>query len=206
MFCTCTTITQSQDPALLIAAWPHPRALLLFQLWRRLYPTTDRRHPVITPMHTLQAAYLSLCPVANHKQAAMGLFVASVVAQDMGPVRRVAPEPLCFAVNMLRQLAPAAEQACSGGSGGSGDVMELDLAQVMACPADDAFFAAASFRVAVLAVAVRVVRACADAYGDVAAAPELFSDALGALEALLHNPHNRHEVRTARNYTIGKSA
>lgn len=149
-------------------------------------------------MHTLQAAYLSLCPVTSHKQAAMGLFLASLLAQDMVAVKRVAPEPLCFAVQVLQRMTPAdVHDALVGGDGDGddGDALLLDVAAVVASPADDAYFASRGFCRAALAVAVRVVRACADACGDVAAAPELFADALGALEQLQGNAHCSDAVR-----------
>lgn len=144
-------------------------------------------------MHTLQAAYLALCPVTNHKQAAMGLFISSVMAQDVAQARRVAPEPLCFAVGMLQQLAPTSASSSSTCSG-AGNPVELNLAHVVSCAANDSFFATAAFRSAALAVAARVVRTCAEGFGDVAAAPELFVGALQALQALEDNPHCRDQV------------
>ncbi len=89
-----------KDPALLPTAWPHPRALLLFQLWQRLFPVSDRRHPVVTPMQTLQGGYLQLLPVVDHKHVAMGLFAAQLLMQSVMPAQRVVPEPLCFAVEV----------------------------------------------------------------------------------------------------------
>ena len=48
------------------------RDVLLMKLWASVFPVSDRRHPVTTPLALLTSAYLALCPVTSHHDAAIG--------------------------------------------------------------------------------------------------------------------------------------
>lgn len=48
------------------------RDIMLLQLWATLFPVSDRRHPVTTPLALLASSYLALCPVTSPHAAAVG--------------------------------------------------------------------------------------------------------------------------------------
>ena len=48
------------------------RDVMLLQLWAQLFPVSDRRHPVTTPLALLTSSYLALCPVTSCHAAAVG--------------------------------------------------------------------------------------------------------------------------------------
>ena len=48
------------------------RDVLLLKLWATVFPVSDKRHPVTTPLALLTSSYLSLCPVTCHRDAAIG--------------------------------------------------------------------------------------------------------------------------------------
>lgn len=48
------------------------RDVLLMKLWATVFPVSDKRHPVTTPLVLLTTSYLALCPVTCHRDAAIG--------------------------------------------------------------------------------------------------------------------------------------
>ena len=51
------------------------RDVLLLKLWATVFPVSDKRHPVTTPLALLTSSYLSLCPVTCLQDAATGELV-----------------------------------------------------------------------------------------------------------------------------------
>ena len=48
------------------------RDVLLLKLWATVFPVSDRRHPVTTPLALLTSSYLALCRITCHQDAAIG--------------------------------------------------------------------------------------------------------------------------------------
>ena len=48
------------------------RDVMLMKLWATVFPVSDKRHPVTTPLALLTSYYLALCPVTCHRDAAIG--------------------------------------------------------------------------------------------------------------------------------------
>lgn len=48
------------------------RDVLLMKLWATVFPVSDKRHPVTTPLVLLTTSYLALCSVTCHRDAAIG--------------------------------------------------------------------------------------------------------------------------------------
>ena len=48
------------------------RDVLLMKLWATVFPVSDKRHPVTTPLALLVSSNLALCPVTCHRDAAIG--------------------------------------------------------------------------------------------------------------------------------------
>ncbi len=59
--------------------WPGARALLQLSLFTTLFPTSDKRHPVVTPLSLLTAKYLSQCTAVTVNEAAVGLLLCSLL-------------------------------------------------------------------------------------------------------------------------------
>lgn len=97
----------SPDPAQRASAWPTPRTLLLLKLWATVFPTTDKRHPVLTPATLLATGALTLCPLARPFQVALGLYLSSLAVHMHSQARRYVPEPLNYAVALLDTVLPS---------------------------------------------------------------------------------------------------
>jgi Nop14-like family len=77
--------------------WPGSRGVLLLRLFMRLFPLSDRRHPVTTPLARLLGLHLAVCPVTRPHDVAIALLLASLLQQIARSGGRYAPEatPLC---------------------------------------------------------------------------------------------------------------
>ena len=81
--------------------WPATRVALQLQLFSALWPLSDRRHPVATPLALLLAAYLALCTPAAPRHVATGLLLAGLATRAAAAALRLMPEPLTFAVRVV---------------------------------------------------------------------------------------------------------
>jgi len=97
------------------AGWPGPRQLLQLRLFCLLFPVSDKRHPVVTPLDLLLGKYLAQCPVASPYQAALGLLVGGLALQAARPGGRVVPEAVSFLAAALGAFKPADAGAGAAG-------------------------------------------------------------------------------------------
>ncbi|GJP62074.1 hypothetical protein CLOP_g19175 [Closterium sp. NIES-67] len=89
-------------------AWPTARTLLLLRLWALIFPSSDFRHPVMTPVSLLLGQFLSCCPVRSTKDVAAGLFISALLLNMVSQSRRFVPEALNFLHALLwSAVAPA---------------------------------------------------------------------------------------------------
>ncbi|KAG2492669.1 hypothetical protein HYH03_009084 [Edaphochlamys debaryana] len=115
------------------APWPSARVVLQLKLFAELFPTSDRRHPVLTPAALIIGKYLNQSVVSNPHEAAVGLCLCSLLTHMAAPGRRTTPEVLvflrdCLAAFMPPGVTPAAAAAAAvaagaaggGGAGGKG--------------------------------------------------------------------------------------
>ena len=109
-----------KDPLARADAWPAPRTLLLLKLLAALFPPSDRRHPVLTPAGLLACAALANCPVTRPCHVANGLFLASLALSLHSQAQRFVPEPLAFALRLLRSALPPAAAAALAAEAGDG--------------------------------------------------------------------------------------
>jgi len=86
-------------------AWPLTRVILLAKLLMDIYPVTDKRHPVLTPLNTFLGAALTLCPVVKPAHAVKGLLVSHLLLGAHARSGRFPPEVLGFATSLLRSFA-----------------------------------------------------------------------------------------------------
>lgn len=104
-----------------LLGWPGPRQLLQLRLFALLFPTSDRRHPVTTPLALLIGKHLSQCPVNSSYQAAVGLMLAGMALQNASAAARFCPEAVNFVCAILRAFLPAdaGTAAATGAAAGS---------------------------------------------------------------------------------------
>ncbi|PWN44710.1 Nop14-like protein [Ceraceosorus guamensis] len=76
--------------------WPGPAECALLRITAQVFPTSDRSHPVATPMALLIAQYLAHCRIRTLSDLASGLFLASLVASNERQSKRIFPESLNF--------------------------------------------------------------------------------------------------------------
>jgi hypothetical protein len=147
----------------------------------------------------------TLCP---------GLYLASFALSLHSQAHRYVPEPLAFAVSVLRTALPpptlpaAGAGKGSGGhavtlhitsteqqqqstarsaavSGGSGELPQLDFAAALGADGQDPYWESSEFKLAATAAAVRLVARAADLYSDIDAVPEILAPAKVVLERLV---------------------
>lgn len=95
------------------SGWPGSRGILLLRLYSVLFPTSDRRHAVCTPLALLVGYLLSSCPLRQPCDIAVALLLAAMLQGAAAEGERYAPEvtPLCEA--LLNSALSEAE--CMGG-------------------------------------------------------------------------------------------
>ena len=88
-----------------VASKWHTRGdLFFFQLVSVLFPITDHKHTVVTPMLVLMARSLNHCPVFNTGDILAGAFTCSMVLSFLKPAGRFCPEILPFLTTLLRAV------------------------------------------------------------------------------------------------------
>lgn len=86
--------------------WPSPGALCVLRLLPLLFPTTDYRHPVVTPALLYLGQCLSECPVTSMADLTAGLSCAALMLHYTAEAKRLAPEALAFLCTTLGALGP----------------------------------------------------------------------------------------------------
>ncbi len=59
--------------------WPQRSQLLLLKLFAEVFPTTDYRHPVVTPIVLFLSQLLVHCPITNLKDVKIALFTSNLL-------------------------------------------------------------------------------------------------------------------------------
>lgn len=86
--------------------WPGLSELAFLRVIGIVWPTSDMRHPVISPARLLMGAYLGLCRVRSFTDVIKGLFLSSLFLQYELLSKRLVPEAINFLVNATLHLAP----------------------------------------------------------------------------------------------------
>jgi nucleolar protein 14 len=115
-----------------LLGWPGPRQLLQLRLFALLFPTSDRRHPVTTPLSLLIGKHLSQCPVNSSYQAALGLMLAGMALQNASAAARFCPEAVNFVCATLRAFFPA-DAGTAAAAAGSQQQRKAAAAASMGC-------------------------------------------------------------------------
>lgn len=86
--------------------WPGLTECILLKVTSTIWPTSDRAHPVATPLSILINQYLSGGRVRNLKDLTSGLFLCCLSYNNEQQSKRLLPETLNFLHNAITLLAP----------------------------------------------------------------------------------------------------
>ncbi|KAK3912794.1 Nucleolar protein 14 [Frankliniella fusca] len=81
--------------------FPGVETLLFFKLISLLFPTSDFRHPVVTPALVFMGQMLSACRLETRQDIAKGLFLVSLFLEFTALSKRFSPESVNFLRNVL---------------------------------------------------------------------------------------------------------
>ena len=101
--------------------WPGPRALLQLKLFATLFPTSDRRHPVLTPAALYVGRALSQSAAASDAgEAVRGLVLAGLALSFAGPAKRHFPEAAAFLADLIESFVSSGSAGAAAGAVQSG--------------------------------------------------------------------------------------
>jgi nucleolar protein 14 len=86
--------------------WPDLPELVFLRVLGVLWPTSDMRHAVVSPVRLLMGSYLSLCKIRSLVDAASGLFLCTLFLQYESRSGRFVPEAINFLIDVIRALSP----------------------------------------------------------------------------------------------------
>lgn len=86
--------------------WPGLPELCLLRATGLVWPTSDRWHPVATPLALLEAQYLAHARVRSLRDVASLLYLVSLVAAHQKEARRLVPEAVNALYNAVALLLP----------------------------------------------------------------------------------------------------
>ena len=86
--------------------WPDLPELVFLRVLGVLWPTSDMRHAVVSPVRLLMGSYLSLCKIRSLVDAASGLFLCTLFLQYESRSGRFVPEAINFLIDVIRSLSP----------------------------------------------------------------------------------------------------
>jgi len=201
-----------KDPVMRATAWPAPKTMLLLKLLTTVYPVSDKKHPVLTPASLFVCSALALCPLARPRDVASGLFLATVAVHMHFEAKRFCPEPLEFAVNLLRScytstvsntrnskieeeddeeeeeeqqqkwLALTASDVSTAPSSPS-EIKNLSLQKIFNASENSShYLTSGEFKCAAAGVAIRLIGRIAESLNGVDALPEIMAPAIKVLK------------------------
>ncbi|TVU43570.1 hypothetical protein EJB05_10050 [Eragrostis curvula] len=91
------------------SSWPNLKTLLLLRLWSLIFPCSDFRHVVATPMLLLMCEYLMRCPIQSGRDVAVGSFLCSMVLVATKESKKFCPEAIVFLQSLAGVLLSVAE-------------------------------------------------------------------------------------------------
>lgn len=86
-------------------AWPSTGMLFLMRALPHIFPSTDRRHAVVTPALLLLGQILAQTPIKSRYDVVMGLFCSGLMIEYTKGAKRIPPEATAFLASVLRLFA-----------------------------------------------------------------------------------------------------
>ena len=93
------------------SAWPSTGMLLLMRALPHIFPSTDKRHPVVTPGLILLGQILVQTPVRESYDVVVGLFITGLMLEYSKDAKRLPSEALIFLASTLRLFADDTNEA-----------------------------------------------------------------------------------------------
>jgi nucleolar protein 14 len=93
------------------SAWPSTGMLLLMRALPHIFPSTDKRHAVVSPALILLGQILVQTPVKTQYDVVIGLFCSGLMLEYTKDAKRLPPESLVFLAGVLRLFADDSEEA-----------------------------------------------------------------------------------------------
>lgn len=90
--------------------WLSTGTLLLLKAATAIFPVTDKRHYVITPVNLFLGQILSQTPMLSSFDVVLGIVSAGLLLENGLPAKRVAPEALAFLSGSIRLLSSNPDQ------------------------------------------------------------------------------------------------
>lgn len=92
-------------------AWPSTGMLLLMRALPHIFPSTDRRHAVVTPALLLLGQIVAQTPIKTRYDVVMGLFCAGLMLEYTKGAKRIPPEATAFLASVFRVFADDIDMA-----------------------------------------------------------------------------------------------
>ncbi|KAL7544870.1 hypothetical protein ACHAWF_008236 [Thalassiosira exigua] len=90
-------------------AWPSTGMLLLMRALPHIFPSTDKRHAIVTPAILLLGQILAQTPIKTRYDVVMGFFCSGLMLEYTKGAKRLAPEALAYLAGVLRLFADDVE-------------------------------------------------------------------------------------------------
>ncbi|KAL7522323.1 hypothetical protein ACHAWX_007014 [Stephanocyclus meneghinianus] len=87
------------------SAWPSTGMLLLMRALPHIFPSTDKRHAIVTPALLLLGQIIVQTPVKSEYDVVIGLFCSGLMMEYTKDAKRLAPEAVAFLAGVLRLFA-----------------------------------------------------------------------------------------------------
>ncbi|KAF1866613.1 hypothetical protein Lal_00017997 [Lupinus albus] len=193
--------------------WPSSKTLFLLRLWSIIYPCSDFRHPVLTPVILLMCEYLMRCPIVSGRDITIGSILCSMLLSIFRQSRKFCPEAIMFlqtslmaAIESSKHISLEDSQLCH--------LVELKALKPLLCihetvdeispliffkiidmPEDSSFFASDNFRASVLVTIVETLQGYITVYEGLSSFPEIFSPFLRLLLEIAGNKNLPNALR-----------
>ena len=92
-----------------LSAWPTIGAILLLRVVGHLFPVTDRRHTIVTPVVLLLGQMLSQTPIYSIYDLVLGTMCAGLLIEYTKEAQRFCPEAVGFLAGVIRLYASDAK-------------------------------------------------------------------------------------------------
>ncbi|TKY53738.1 Nucleolar protein 14 [Spatholobus suberectus] len=194
------------------SSWPSSKTLCLLRLWSMIFPCSDFRHPVMTPVILLICEYLMRCPIVSGQDIAIGSFLCSMLLSVFRQSRKFCPEAIIFLRTSL--LATTESKHILDEDSQLYHLMELKTLKPLLCihetvneisplnffkiidmPEDSSFFTSVSFRASVLFAVVETLQGCVNVYEGLSSFPEIFLPILRLLNEIAEQKNMPNALR-----------
>ncbi|KAL2338263.1 hypothetical protein Fmac_012709 [Flemingia macrophylla] len=194
------------------SSWPSSKTLCLLRLWSMIFPCSDFRHPVMTPVILLMCEYLMRCPIVSGRDIAIGSFLCSMLLSVFRQSRKFCPEAIIFLrtsllatvdskhiseedsqVYHLMKLKALKPLLCIHET--VNDIISLNLFKIIDMPEDSSFFTSVGFRASVLVTVVETLQGYINVYEGLSSFPEIFSPFLRLLNEIAEQKNMPNALR-----------